>query len=74
MPIAPSGKYDEVAIGALTFTKADAAIILVINGKEGSGMSVASVSQSCLEILPTMLRELADAVELANTPHTKVKH
>lgn len=63
MPIARDGKYDQFAINLIFETKAAAAIVLVIGGDKGDGMSVAAADLTALEMLPIMLRELADGIE-----------
>lgn len=73
MPIAPDGKYDELALGLLLAQEADAVIVLIIGGPKGHGMSVASIDLESLEKLPIMLRELADGIE-RDSKHAKRVH
>lgn len=63
MPIKRGGKYDELAISALKATNAGAAIVIIVAGDKGHGMSVAAIGEKGLEQLPIMLRELADGIE-----------
>lgn len=63
MPIARDGKYDDLAIKLIFETKAAAAIVLIVGGDKGHGMSVAAADLKALEALPIMLRELADGIE-----------
>lgn len=60
------GRYDDVSVRALDETGADAVVLLVVRGKKGAGLSVSckpSAMGAVNELLPDMLREIADAIE-----------
>lgn len=59
------GKYDHACTAAREQTKAIGAILIVLDGAQGSGFSV----QAPLEVtqqMPAFLRKLADAIEADN--------
>ena len=56
------GKYDDVATMALSATRAQAVIVVVIGGDRGSGFSVQALEGVVLD-LPKILRSMADQIE-----------
>jgi hypothetical protein len=56
------GKYDDVATIARVATKAKGIIIIVLGGELGNGFSV-QMEAPDLEIMPGILRDLADQIE-----------
>lgn len=62
MPKGP-GKYDDVCVEVMEKTQSDCAIILVINGKNGNGFSVNSISMDIVMDLPLILRHMANLIE-----------
>ncbi len=57
------GKYDDIAMFAMSATQAEAVVVLILNGNHGSGMSVAMIDPSYLHTLPAALRQVANDVE-----------
>jgi hypothetical protein len=58
------GKYDALATYVRESTGAATAIVMVIEGNQGSGFSVqTSEPLSALTALPTLLRRMADDIE-----------
>lgn len=64
--IGPGGKYDPECVKALVDTGAEAVVLVVLGGREGSGFAVNSKSAEIVAKLPALLRELADQIEGAN--------
>lgn len=67
------GKYDDLAMHCLTEAKAEAAVVIIFDGRKGSGMSgkeinydFVSASPQQMKKLPAVLRALANDIE--NTP------
>jgi hypothetical protein len=61
MAIGP-GKYDDIASRVREETNADGVLILIVNGRRGSGFS-AQLSLELTLSLPTVLRDLARQIE-----------
>jgi len=61
MAIGP-GQYDDVATTVRTETRAEGVIILVINGRRGSGFS-AQLPRALTLAMPAILRDLADQID-----------
>ena len=61
MPAGP-GKYDDLCTKVREEVGADGVILLVVNGKEGSGFSCQANLPLTLA-LPKMLRSIADEIE-----------
>ena len=61
MPLGP-GKYDEHATKVRNETDAAGVILIVIDGKRGSGFSV-QASPDFVARLPTLLRAVADGID-----------
>ncbi len=57
------GKYDEMCVKALVETEATCVVLIVLGGKDGSGFSVNSIDASVPDLLPKMLRQVADQIE-----------
>lgn len=60
-PVGP-GKYDELATYALRQSVAEGVIVIVINGRRGTGMAV-QASLPLTLTLPAVLRACADDIE-----------
>ena len=58
-----AGRYDVHCEGVMEITKAQAVLLLVVNGDNGSGFSVATLDPLLLVRIPAMLRELANEIE-----------
>ena len=57
------GKYDAACTQARTMTQAETTLLVVINGKAGSGFSVQSKDPHFGETLVSLLRAVADQIE-----------
>ena len=57
------GKYDSLVTPIRLETDAAAVILIVIDGKQGSGFSVQSTSPRITKRLPALLRVMADQIE-----------
>ena len=57
------GKYDELASAAREVAEAEAVILIVLNGKRGSGFSVQGHGVDITASLPAILRGVADDIE-----------
>jgi hypothetical protein len=55
------GKYNDLASIVRISAEAEAVVLVVINGKDGSGFSVHAGS-GINELLPTILRRVADDI------------
>jgi hypothetical protein len=68
MPAGP-GKYDHVATLARTATNAQAVVVIIVDGDEGSGFSVQAtprfVEGGESDVLVKVLRDVADQIEKA---------
>lgn len=58
-----AGKYDDMATFVRVTTKADAVIVGVIRGREGSGFSAQGRPNVDLSRIPHWLRQIADELE-----------
>lgn len=56
------GKYDDIATKVRKETEADGVVIVIINGKKGSGFS-AQLPAHIQITLPQNLRSIADQIE-----------
>lgn len=56
------GKYDEIATQARELAQARGVVVLVLNGKRGSGFSV-QVPANLMPELPGIFRQLAEQIE-----------
>lgn len=70
MPIGP-GKYDELCSYVLEKSKARAAVVIIISGDRGPGMSVKedfslAGGRYHIERLPKVLRKIANEIEKSN--------
>lgn len=57
------GKYDSYCTNVRIETQADGVLLIVINGKLGSGFSVQTSKLEVLANLPGVLRNVADQIE-----------
>lgn len=64
MPNGP-GKYDDICTMARKEANGKGALLIVIEGKEGSGFS-AQLPADILQTVPSMLRNVADEIERTN--------
>jgi hypothetical protein len=73
MPVGP-GKYDHLAMYCLKEAEAQAVVVIVLNGKDGSGMSgkeratydvVMQRGSKLHDVLPKLLRHVAQGIEEA---------
>jgi hypothetical protein len=55
------GKYKELCNSVRIDAKADAVVLVVLNGKDGSGFSV-QANSGLTELLPTILRKVAQEI------------
>lgn len=62
MPIGP-GKYDDLCTTVRKSAEADTALVIILNGKKGSGFSVQTADLGVLAQLPALLRNTADQIE-----------
>lgn len=62
MPISP-GKYNDLCTAVRTTAVARAALIIIIEGKRGSGFSVQTSDFEIVLGLPDILRATADSIE-----------
>jgi len=62
MPKGP-GRYDPECTATLMATGAAAAVLIVFNGKHGSGFSATAVSEEIILDIPRLLRTVADQIE-----------
>ena len=62
MAIGP-GKYDYLATAVRETTDANAVIVIVIGGQDGSGFSVQASQHEYAVALPALLRRIADQIE-----------
>jgi len=56
-----AGKYEELCNSVRIDAKADAVVLVVLNGKDGSGFSV-QANSGLAELLPTILRKVAQDI------------
>jgi hypothetical protein len=61
MSIGP-GKYDDICTAARDNAMAEGALVIIFNGKRGSGFS-AQLSFELMAQIPTILRDTADQIE-----------
>jgi hypothetical protein len=59
------GKYDAECTFVREWTKATAAIVVVVNGNKGSGFSCQAPPEIAAK-LPAILRDMADQIERSN--------
>lgn len=64
MPLGP-GKYDDVCTEVREKTKAEGAVVIVINGDKGPGFSC-QCTIDVLRVLPEMLRNIANQLQTPN--------
>lgn len=57
------GKYDDACTAARESTGAAAVVLIVVNGKKGSGMSVQAEGADLGALLPVLLRNIADQLD-----------
>jgi hypothetical protein len=62
MAIGP-GKYDKECVSVLLRTGAEAVVLCVLRGKEGSGFSCNARGIEIQQRLPELLRLIADEIE-----------
>jgi len=57
-----AGKYDDLATACRVVSGARAVLVIIMEGKDGSGFSV-QMEEGMLVPLPKLLREVADSIE-----------
>jgi len=57
------GKYDDACTVARSMCFAEGAILIVVNGHKGHGISCQCPHETASSILPALLRQLADGIE-----------
>ena len=62
MPTGP-GKYEPECTEMLEKTGADAVLLIVLGGEKGSGFSMGTFKPANILLVPTLLRDIADAIE-----------
>ena len=62
MAIGP-GKYDDFCTAVREEAEAEAALVIILYGKRGSGFSVQTADLGVLAQLPALLRNTADQIE-----------
>jgi hypothetical protein len=61
------GKYDDLAFAAMMSTKAEGALVVILNGEKGSGFSICAVgNQAARDILSALQNILNDVIAQAN--------
>jgi hypothetical protein len=68
------GKYDKYSEPILKLSEADAVVLIVLGGKEGSGFEIvtvedASMHAKVLRELPSMLIDIASAIKKSLSTH-----
>jgi hypothetical protein len=65
------GKYDQETTALRLATGAHSVVVMVIGGRLGEGFEVQSSKPGFTNILPNLLRDLADSMEMAtfSAPH-----
>lgn len=61
-----AGKYDEACTAAREATRGQAVALIVVAGRRGSGFSVQCDDRQFLQVLPDVLRVMADQIEADN--------
>ena len=59
-------KYENVTNAAFLMTKAEAVVVIVLNGNDGTGYSIHAES-GLRELLPTILRKVAMQISTDNS-------
>ena len=62
MPLGP-GKYDHLATAARQVAQARGVIVIVFEGKDGSGFSIQTRDPQLIVRVPAILRDVADGIE-----------
>jgi hypothetical protein len=57
------GKYDDLCTTVRESAEADAALVIILNGRKGSGFSIQTADLRVLADLPALLRSTADQIE-----------
>lgn len=75
-----AGRYDDLAQELVTRTRASGALVLVLEGEKGTGMSLVqrvewdvAATPEMVEKLPELLREIATRLEKGPIPTPEVK-
>jgi hypothetical protein len=58
------GKYDPECMAAMTSSRAEATLLIVLGGDRGTGFSLTTKSMEVLGWIPRMLRDVADQIEI----------
>ena len=67
------GKYDDLATFAMVKARAQAVIVIVVEGNRGSGFSAQTCGPTVAHMLPSLLRHMANQIECDNeeVPHAQ---
>ena len=57
------GKYDEITTEVRNTTEAHGVILIVVGGNLGSGFSVQTMDRRFAEMIPALLRNMAEQIE-----------
>jgi hypothetical protein len=57
------GKYDDITTHVRRVTKANVAMVIILEGNRGSGFSVQSYGETNVRALVNILRSCADQIE-----------
>ena len=60
------GKYDQETTTLRLATEAHSVVVMVFGGRLGEGFEIQSAEPAFVSALPTMLRLLADSIEIAD--------
>jgi hypothetical protein len=65
-----NGKYEDIMENAKTAARAEAVVLIVVNGTDGSGFSLQAES-GLRELLPSVLRQVAE--NISDSKQTRVR-
>jgi hypothetical protein len=57
------GKHDDESRALLVKHEANAALVIVIGGKTGTGFSFSTITEQTAILVPAVLRQVADEIE-----------
>ena len=57
------GRYDDECERAFHSTRASVAVLLILNGRHGNGLSISTQDPELLVAMPEFLREIATNIE-----------
>jgi hypothetical protein len=59
------GKYDDLCTAARVLAEADAAIVIILNGNQGSGFSMQFITLEAVVAMPDILERVATEIREA---------